>query len=174
MECPKDLVYCYFVNEWIYLFMYIMHTIWYLYCMYVLNMYHNACIKCFIIQSIVMILKVRSLFTGWSVRNHTLWTGKDEGKCSYVGIGKKFIILNLKFLYQYLHEGKIMELIYQQDNFPIIYWNGLFQFEKTADHLFEAAYHGQRDTINGRPIRCTKYFLLKDACVYLNDCSMYI
>lgn len=110
MECPKDLVYCYFVNELIYLFMYTMHTIWYLYCMYVLNMYHNACIKCFIIQSIVMILKVRSLFTGWSIRNHTLWTGKDEGKCSYVGIGKKFIILHLKFPYQYLHEGKLFNL----------------------------------------------------------------
>lgn len=23
------------------------------------------------------------------------------------------------------------------------------QFEKTTDHLFEAAYHGQRDAING-------------------------
>ena len=26
----------------------------------------------------------------------------------------------------------------------------LFQFEKTADHLFEASYHGQRDAINGK------------------------
>jgi hypothetical protein len=24
-----------------------------------------------------------------------------------------------------------------------------FQFEKTADHLFDAAYYGQRDSING-------------------------
>ena len=24
-----------------------------------------------------------------------------------------------------------------------------FQFEKTADHLFEAAYHGQKDVISG-------------------------
>lgn len=25
----------------------------------------------------------------------------------------------------------------------------LFQFEKTADHLFDAAYHGQKDAITG-------------------------
>jgi DNA-directed RNA polymerase III subunit RPC1 len=25
----------------------------------------------------------------------------------------------------------------------------LFQFEKTADHLFDAAYHGQQDAITG-------------------------
>ena len=26
------------------------------------------------------------------------------------------------------------------------------QFEKTADHLFEAAYYGQKDTINGMSV----------------------
>ena len=30
------------------------------------------------------------------------------------------------------------------------------QFEKTSDHLFEAAVHGQHDDICGKKLRCTQ------------------
>lgn len=42
-----------------------------------------------------------------------------------------------------------------------------FQFEKTADHLFDASFHGQKDAISGRQPVLVRACFVCTLCTYL-------
>lgn len=91
---------------------------------------------------VVSQLEISNCHTGRGSGNHEIRSGKAERERSDVSIGKCMIAQRLCFSVDRSIEISLFRVV---NRYAIFY----FQFEKTADHLFEAAYHGQTDAING-------------------------